>query len=311
MSAPAAGTTVRARRLRPEPARLWLALAPAAWSFEAAPWTDFATGRLGRAADPTRLGPWPPPRPEDLAYLPPGAVAPAEAAGSCLLQLLPGAQGGGRGAWIVWDLLAALVARDLTAFERLAPGSAVWPLVPGLTDDRALWERALPLLAAAGIRHVQPMVLDLAPAEKRRLAAFGDEGAFAALFHGAAPSERAFSRCAAEWGIRPFARRPVDSLSGRRQGNRRLAGELLLAGELWLRCGRGETEGHALLRAGRWVESSEHDVAALAREGHLEVVPLLDATSRAALAEAAGSGASTLVADLEAEYLAAAGDEGP
>jgi hypothetical protein len=92
---------------------------------------------------------------------------------------------------------------------------------------------------------------------------------------------------------------------GRRRGNRHLAGDLLLAGELWLRCGRGETEGHALLRAGRWVEGAEHDVAALAREGHLDVVPWLDATSRAALREAAELGASRLVAELEEEYVTA------
>jgi len=303
-----AGAAVRARRLRPEPARFWLALAPVAWSFEAAPWTDLAAVRLGRSMDPARVGPWPPREPEDLTYLPPGSAAPAHAAERCLSQLLPGQPVVGHEGWIVWDLLPAVLARDLTTFDSLAPGSAVWPLIPGLTDDRALWDEAMPLLAAAGMRHVQPMALDLEPAEKRRLAAFGDEGAFAALFHGgAAPSERAFSRVAARWGIRPFARRPVGSVAGRRRRNRHLAGDLLLAGELWLRCGRGETEGHALLRAGRWVEGAEHDVAALAREGHLDVVPWLDATSRAALREAAESGASRLLCELEEEYLAAEG----
>ena len=305
MSTLSAGALVRARRLRPEPARLWLGLAPVAWSFEAAPWTDLAAARLGRSTDPARVGPWPPREPEDLTYLPPRAAPFEHAADRCLSQLLPGQPVAGHEGWIVWDLLPAILARDLTTFDSLPPGSAVWPLIPGLTDDRTLWDEALPLLAAAELRHVQPMVLHLEPAEKRRLAAFGDEGAFEALFHGeGAPSERAFARVAARWGIRPFARRPVDPMAGRRRGNRRLAGDLLLAGELWLRCGRGETEGHALLRAGRWVEGAEQDVAALVREGNLDVVPWLDATSRAALREAAESGASQLVAELEEEYVA-------
>lgn len=305
MSLPPADVGGRARRLRPEPARFWIALAPPAWSWQAAPWTDLAAARLGRPTDPARLAPWPPAQPEDLAYLPPGASVPEAGAAGCLRQLLPGQRDGGSGAWVVWDLLAALVARDLSAFDRLSPGSAVWPLVPGLTDDRALWAEALPLLAAAGIRHVQPMTLELSPAEKRRLAAFGDEGVFEALFHGELPPERAFSRCAAQWGLRPFARRPLEALPGRRGGNRRLAGELLLAGELWLRCGRGEREGHALLRAGRWVETTGHDVPALVREGNLDVVPWLDGLSRAVLAATAGGGGGApLLAELEAEYVA-------
>jgi hypothetical protein len=205
---------------------------------------------------------------------------------------------------VVWDLLPALLAGDVGAIEGLAPGSAVWPLVPGLTTERALWDAALPRLAAAGLRHVQPLAIDLDPAEKRRLAVFGDESSFAALFHGEAPSERTFSRYAARWGLAPFRRRPVPAGAGRRSGNRRLAGELLLAAELWLRCERAEAEGHSLLRAGRWVEESDHDVTALAREGNLDVVPWLDATSRAALIETARDGSSRLVADLEAEYLA-------
>lgn len=308
MSGHAADLAVRARRLRPEPARFWLARAPTAWSFDAVPWTDLAAARVGRPIDPSRVGPWPPAEVDDLTYLPPGAVLPQRTSDGCLLQLLPGEPVPSGSAWVVWDLLAPLLARDLDTFETLGGGSAVWPLLPGLTTASELWDEALPRLAAGGVRHVQPLVLETDPTDKRRLAELGDDGVFAALFHGAAPSERAFSRRAARWGLRPFARRPAVPGTARRRGNRRLAGELLLAGELWLRCGRGEAEGHALLRAGRWIEGTDHDVAALAREGNLEVVPWLDASSRRAVAEAAETGASALVARLEAEYVREEGE---
>ncbi|MEZ5333476.1 MAG: hypothetical protein R2991_15900, partial [Thermoanaerobaculia bacterium] len=234
--------------------------------------------------------------------------APGERAGGVLRQLLPGTERRRGEGWVVWDLLPALLAGDLGAFDSLGEGSVVWPLVPGLTDGESLCEQALPLLAGAGVRHVQPLVLETDPADKRRLAAFGDEDAFTALFHAPPPSERAFSRRAARWGMRPFARRPPSGATPRVESNRRLAGELLLAGELWLRCGRSEVEGQALLRAGRWVDASDHDVAALAREGNLDVVPSLDAVSRRVLTECAAGDASGLTAELEEEYVAPGGD---
>lgn len=303
MSGASAGIAVRFRRLRPEPTRFWLSRVPVAWSHEAVPWTDLATGRLGRSTDPARVGPWPPENPDALTYLPPGSGDAPAGAGATLRQLLPGQRLPEEPSWVVWDLLPALLARDLEAFDTLDGGSAAWPLVPGLTDGEALREEALPLLAAAGVRHLQPVLLETEPGDKRRLAAYGDEGAFTALFHGAAPDERAFSQHAARWGMKPFARRPASGLAPRSEGNARLAGELLLAGELWLRCGRPEVEGQALLRAGRWVDETEHDVAALTREGNLDVVPSLDETSRRVLAESVEDVDAQLVTELEEEYL--------
>jgi hypothetical protein len=66
---------------------------------------------------------------------------------------------------------------------------AVWPLVPGLTDDAVAWEAGCRALAAAGLRVVQATVPALMPGDRRRLAeetllgeARGEE-AYRALFH--------------------------------------------------------------------------------------------------------------------------------
>ena len=48
--------------------------------------------------------------------------------------------------------------------------TAVWPLLPGLTDDPALWELGCRDLAAAGVRCVQALTPALTPADRRKLA---------------------------------------------------------------------------------------------------------------------------------------------
>jgi hypothetical protein len=217
------------------------------------------------------------------------------------VQLFPG-EPARPAAWVVYDLLHPLLARDLDPLASLPAGaSAVWPLVAGITDDPALWNDGLARLAAAGVRHVQPLALALTPTDKRWLAD-QSEGTFGVLFHGSSPSERSFAAVARPLGVRVFAPRPVVGVAGRVASNRGLAGALALAGELWLRCGRVESEGQALFRAARWVDETDHDVRALVREGNLALVPWLAERSGALLSKLVADGGTPLIEELEEEY---------
>jgi hypothetical protein len=252
------------------------------------------------------------------------------------------------GTTVVVDLLPLLLAGggELVAAPPAPPGAvAVWPLVPGLGDRPEDWRRGCERLAAAGYATVQPLGLGLDPADRRRLAERASESAYHDLFHRPPPAERDFSRVAAGFGLAPFLRRPgterwpgarpdappaaepppgspVGSAAGSITpaaaafSNRRLAGLLALAGELWLRVGRPEAQGQALFRAARWADETGYDLAALAREGNLGVVAALDQTSRELIGAALEAAAATdepgdppLVTELLGEYLEA-GPEG-
>jgi len=256
---------------------------------------------------------------DDVLYLPP--VPPHRAAARdelargrlvggtpVLIQLFPDEETAvppASGAAIVFDLLQALLEHDLESLRRLPSGaSAVWPLLPGLTDDPALWEAGCAALAAAGVRCVQALAPALKPADRRRLAErWGGERTFDALFHGPPPAERDFARAAHQHGLAPFLSRPLPRPPAATAGNRWLGGMLALAGELWLRLGRPVEQGQAFYRAARWVDRSPYDLEALAREGNLAVLPL-DAASREIVAECAGTGESARLARLLAEYVA-------
>ncbi|HRC87055.1 MAG TPA: hypothetical protein PK413_15715, partial [Thermoanaerobaculia bacterium] len=227
-----------------------------------------------------------------------------------LLQLLPGEPLPALEATVVFDLLGALVRGDHEAFDSAPAGAiAAWPLVPGISDDPELWHEGCARLARAGIEVVQSFALAPSPAERRRLAELAPESAFFALFHRPAPPERSFARVAAGYGLAPFFPRPLPRPPWSGASNRRLAGALLLASELWLSLGRPVGRGLALARAARWIDESRHDVAALAREGNLALVPEVDEGSRQLIESLRGGGTSSLVEELLAEYSAgAAGD---
>lgn len=287
---------------RPEPGRFWLRYRPRAWPSAPAVWTDLTRGGLGPEGDPGPAPRWPPAGLSDLAYVPPGAAPSARAHPLALAQVRAG-EPVPPAAWVVVDLLEPLLAGDLALLESLPPGvSAVWPLIPGVSDDPSLWHQGLARLARAGVHHVQPLALELAPSDRRRLADHAGAAAFGALFHGTAPSERSFARVARPLGIQVFAPRPIVGVAGRAASNRRLAGVLALTAELWLRCGRGEPDGQALFRAARWVDETEHDVAALVREGHVGLIPWLTERAAALLAELLEDGSARLTAELEEEY---------
>jgi hypothetical protein len=300
------------RHFLPEPSRLWIRHVPASWPAAGGWWTHLAERSLGAeqggdlpAVDAAGL--------DDVVYLPPVpsslrrqalTLAEAlEAAGARPLRQVAVGDGDGRRDDIL-DPLAVLL-EDGAAGLADAPGcaTAVWPLVPGLTDRPADWEVGLAALRAAGVECVVPLALELDPAARRRLAGVTDEAGYQALFHGPPADERACARAVAAAGLRPFATRPEQSGPPRRTFARQVVAELAQAAELWLRLRRTEAAGQELLRAARWVERTDHDLRALAREGNLAVLPWLDARSRALVSDLAAAGHSRLLAELEDEYL--------
>jgi hypothetical protein len=276
---------------------------------------DWGKGAKARSSDWAALGEIPL---DDVLYVPP--VLPRRAAARdelardrlvggtpVLIQLFPGETTTVppvSGAAFVFDLLAALLERDLGSLRRLpSEATAVWPLLPGLTDDPALWELGCRDLVAAGARCVQALTPALTPADRRRLAEqWGQEEAFDALFHRQPPCERDFARVAHRHGLEPFLPRPLPRPPVHGAANRRIGGALALAGEVWLRLGRPVETGQALYRDARWVDRAPYDLEALAREGNLGVLPI-SSLSREIVAECAEAGESERLARLLAEYL--------
>lgn len=300
----------------PDPLHFWIGISPRSWPGDQGLWVDLARGAIGATSKSPAEIPvqWTTEPPADVVYLPPVSKElesrRSRLAGSLMelgtpvlvQQCVSAATTVDRGA-VVFDPLEALLAGNLDSLGELPAGTkVVWPLIAGLTDDQAEWEEGLEALAAAGVSHIQPLALDLEPADKRRLVQRVGEEAFHALFHGEPPSERIFSSLAAAKGFGPFLPRPLP-LAGVRRENRRLAEQLALAGELWLRLGRSESGGQELYRSARWVERETHDLSSLCREGNIGVFPWLDALSREVITEVVATGAATLVQDLEREYL--------
>jgi hypothetical protein len=306
----------------PEPGRFWIRYVPRFWEPPERPWVNLASATLGewgrtpkKPSDLAALAETPL---DDVLYFPP--VPPRRAASRdevararlmagtpVVVQLLPGEESTVpqvTGAAIVFDLLPALLDRDLGRLRRLPAGAtAMFPLLPGVTDDPALWELACRDLADAGVVCVQALAPALEPADRRRLAErWGEEEAFEAVFHREPPAERDFARLAHRHGLEPFLPRPLPRAPVLGAGNRRIAGVLALAAELWLRLGRPVDAGQALYKDARWIDRSGYDLEALAREGNLGVLPL-DAASREIVAECAESGESELVERLLADYL--------
>jgi hypothetical protein len=312
----------------PEAGHFWIRYRPRVWEPPASPWLDLSRAALGNARR------WPHAANfaaflatplDDLLYLPPVpaelaeersslAVAHLDRGTPVLLQLrcgepLPLPVGGGL--LLVVDLLEPLLEGNLELLARVpAAATAVWPLLPGMTDEPALWHEGCGRLAAAGVRTVQALTPQLAPAERRRFAEQRGEHAFAALFHRPPPSEQAFAQQAARLGIQPFVRRPLPRPPLRGASNRLAAGALALAGELATRLGRPVERTQALFRAARWIDRTGYDLDALARDGHLQMVEALDEPSRRLVSECLAGGEPGMLSELLAAYVAQPADVG-
>ncbi len=301
----------------PEPTRFWISHAPRKWQAAEGLWTDLGGGRLrGLDSKPETESVLPAldvAEFEGLLFIPP--VAPGLERGkwlkeidvsatSLLVELQPGEGTDLVDCRVVYDLLRPLLAGDVDRLAQLPRGaSAVWPLIPALTDSTELWERGCATLAASGVACVQPLAVELEAADRRHLVEIGGEAAFDALFHGHQPSEREFSRCAHRHGLAAFTPRPVTGYSPRQIRNRRLGGDLALAGELWLRLERPVGIGQSLLYAAREAEHTKHDLKALALEENLEVLTWLNAESLDLIREVTVNDNSALLTALLEEYL--------
>lgn len=333
------GEPVRTYALRrlPEPSTFWIACSPRSWRCGGGLWTDLANGRLGgfqqtsqkatshkatsqkamshKAMSQKTLPLFDAADLDDLLVLPPVpeelardrdhlAMRWIEAGTPVLLQLRPGELCEVGQAHPIYDLLEPLLDDQLHRFTDLPAGStAVWPLISGLTDDSDVWDEGLELLQAAGVKCVQPLTLELQPRERRRLAEGRDDDVFDALFHDPPPSERSFACSADRHGLAVFMRRPRSGGIPRVENNRRIAADLALAGELWLRLGRSVASGQALFRAARGAENTDKDLVALAREENLMVMTWLDAKTLEVTEEIIREGTSVLLQELMDEYL--------
>ncbi len=300
---------------RPEPARFWIRFAPRDWPGANEPWFDLARGKLGEAGEGADLALLAFQPLDDLVYLPP--VPPLLAAARdalardhlergtpVLLQLMPGERAAAPGATVVVDALPAVLAGDLSPLYRLPEGAGVaFPLLAGLTGDPELWSIVGERLAEAEAAWVQGSAPQLTPIERRRLAR---DDAFEALFHCEPPSERDFSRGLVRFGFTPFLPRPLPRPPIQLRENRRIAGLLGIAAEIWNRLGRPATAGQALFQASRWIDATRYDVASLTREGHLGVIAELEGFARTLVEEAVARSGMPELAALIDEYLAPA-----
>lgn len=307
------GLSSRWASVRPEPARFWVRFAPRDWPGANEPWLDLARGRLGEAGEADDLSELLGPPLDDVAYLPPvprrlaaerDALAREHLARGTpvLLQLLPGERANAPGATLVVDALPAILAGDLALLDRLPEGAGVaFPLLAGLTDDPEIWAIVGERMAEAEAAWVHGLAPQLSPGERRRLAR---DDAFEALFHREPPAERDFSRALARFGFTPFVPRPLPQPPIQLRDNRRIAGLLGVAAEIWLRLGRPAEPGQALFRASRWADATRYDLASLCREGHLGVIAELEGLAGTLVEQAvARTGPSDLAAMIE-EYLA-------
>ncbi len=269
----------------------------------------------------SRGGPELPPR-ADFAYCPAATASPdalerqvavlAEAGCPALVHVGAGDRVDGlpAGSIVVWDLFDALLGGGGPGLAGLDPapltGAKLWiavPLLPGLLVDEADLLSTLESLRRFQPEAVVGIAPDLAPVDRRRLSEVLGEDRYEEVFHGQALSERSFAAAARGVGLdwRP-PRPPLVGQAPRLARNRELAAVLAEAGELWLRLGREEPEGFALAAAAHHVDEVSLDIMALAREGNLEVLGWLSPVARAAVAELAVGGRSSLLAELAAAW---------
>lgn len=303
---------------RPAPERLWIRYRPRNWPAAESGWVDWSHATLGHGGRAGTSVAAPGERHlSDVVYLPPvsagfegaraaAAEAWASAGTPVLLQCRVGLDtppGEGRGTTI-WDALPALVAGDTSLFSALAPGSiVVWPLIGGVSDLPEVVAGGLEALDRARAAVVQPLELELSAVARRQLAAQGDETTFDRLFHGPKPSAREFSRHVVERGLNPFMERPVPSGPARLALRRRCSGQLRLAAYLQHSLGRPDVESQRLLRAARWIDRENHDLAGLVQGGNLGLIDWLEGDSAALVEDVVTGGRPRLVDRLLDEYV--------
>ena len=227
------------------------------------------------------------------------------------------------GATLVADLLDAILEGNLDSLDDLPERAwIVLPLLPVVSSSPASWAEVVRRAGARRPLAVVGVAPELAPIDRRRLVERLGEEHFEAVHHAAIDDgagrrlERAFAGAVFRAGLPAFIERPAAELPPRIGRNRVLATVLAECGELWLRAGRSEAEGAALLAAARHFESAAVaglDLAALSREGNLAHLGFLSPLALEVIGSAAEHAgrlprvAPPLLAELRAEYTA---DEG-
>jgi len=288
----------------PLPTQFWVRWAPRRPPAAEAPYVDFGARRLvweqGEGAERalpdalpgdvevTLLSPAPDRLAGEIARLAEGLL---ERGAPIVLQQIAG----GPVEWLRPDSvevhlldLTALLLAGVGGRERLAaiprPAGTVWvlfPLLPGVAaaaEELDAWLEEVARLDPAAVVGVTP---ELEPSDRRRLVERVAEERFGMVFHGRARGEAELARAASAFGLPVLPQRPpLAGLSPRAQRNRELATVLAECGDLQIRLGESEVEGAALLAAARHIERSSYDVAALAREGNLELLEWLSTGAR-------------------------------
>jgi len=288
-----------------EPGHAWVRFSPTRWPAPPCAWVDVAAGALGApSGDSAALEALLPIAVDDVLYLRP--VPPVMAAARdrlaerharrgtpVLVQVLPGdpMPEGLREAVVVVDLLPLLLARYAgAAVAPPAEGAwrgavALWPLLPAVGNAAAARE-VLPIVSRSGARWLHPVSIGLSGRQLRELAEGVEEARYLDLFHGVPPEPRAIAAIGIEHALEPLLPRPLPRPPLHGAANLRAAGELAVAAELCLWLHEAESRAHALLRAARFAERATHDLAALARDGNLAVLPWLEDEGREVVREA-------------------------
>jgi hypothetical protein len=252
---------------------------------------------------------------EDVVYLPPVApeaglwrqhlIERSSALGvSIVVQLLPGEPVPVGEGPVVFDLTMPLLDRRLARLSQVVPGSwAVWPLLPGLTDEEELWEEGLAHLAKARAVGVHGLAPDLSAVQRRRLSVHGKVRSYRRLFHAGHPRVEAFARLTASHGLAFFPERPRGPGSGKKERNRALATHFVYLADLWLRNERAEGKGQDFFQVARRLEQEQVDVTELARLGKLGSVEWLQPDCRREIEIVASGEESALLSELWADYL--------
>ena len=200
----------------------------------------------------------------------------------------------------IYDLLDLLVDDDWARLGRVPPASIfAWPLVPGLTDVESRVVSGLGRLSECGARAVIPIVPDLSPGGRRRLADRCGDAVFETVFHGGRADPRDFAASCRKVGLDFLPQRPATPVDSpvSRHFERRLAAELSLIADLLIDREDSESRAQSFYRAARWLETATYDVRSLVRDGNLSIVPWMTAEIRTVTEELARGGQRSSLLD--------------
>ena len=313
---------IRFAEIATEPASLWIRHAPTRWAGPEGWWLDLARVQLASPLlqDASDLS-FESQTFQDLVYLPPvrpeGEPARKKVIERCIADEIPmlaqlrlGDGAPEAGATIVYDLTQQLLERRVEELSSLPEGAwAVWPLLPGLTDDEELIDAGLELLAGAGASGVHAMTPALSAGQRRLLSSFAPASSYAEIFRLDAPSTALFAKRAALLGLGVCIDRPP--LGGAwRVPNRELAGHFATLGELCLRTGQAEGRAQEFFRAARWLGREKADLIEFAKRGNLRTVEWLGVECKEEVRRLAAGMPSLLLREFRDRYLGIEHPEG-